>query len=587
MVFSHKKRNFFIASFVVIAAFITVKVQPAHAAVTNTQPTAKVSFTFDDGLASNITTAAPILSKHGYTGTAYIATSCVGMITVPNTCPADPDVPYMSWTQIKSLQNTYGWEIGSHSVTHPELTTVNVTKLESEMATSKAALVAQGFAANAFATPYGDYNDKVLAAAAKYYTSHRGYADTGYNTWPYNNYLIRVQQVQYGVSVATVKSYIDQAKATNSWLVLVFHEIRNVPSTNVDDYQYATADLDAIAAYAQQVSLTNTNVTAGLVKGDTTDNLVSDPATGTALSNGWTTDVAANVKINTASKGSQPEPVRSVAITSSSTKYVHVYSPTVTVNSASSYVIKGYVAMSSTQTGTIGCYIDEYDALGNWISGLYLQTLAGWYTRDIAFGYIPTSDKVVKARLQLIMASAAGKVAYVDSIQWLTTKTGLVIAPPPPDPKPIANNLLTNGTFSSGMTSWTTNAPTTITLDTAGNGSGTEKTNSVKLTNSATANTYLFSQKVAVTNTKTYTVQMYVKVVNYAQDIGFYIDEYDAAGNWISGKYVYTKRDSVTGYISFSYTPTSVNVASSSLQVIMVAGTGTTVYIDDVSWVQN
>lgn len=587
MVFITKKRNILLSAVIAVAAMVAMKVQPAQAAVTNTAPVAKVSFTFDDGPASNINKAAPALAKYGYTGTAYITTNCVGMVTVPNKCNADNDVPYMSWAQLKSLQNTYGWEIGAHSASHPELTTVNATKLKNEMANSKAALVAQGFNPTAFATPYGDYNDKVLSSASQYYTSHRGFADIGYNTWPYNNYLLRVQQVQYGVSVATVKSYIDQAKADNTWLILVFHEVRDVPSTNVDDYQYATADLEAIAAYAQQVNIANTNITNGLVKGDTTDNLLSDPATGTTLGNGWTTDVATSVKVNTASKGSLPEPTRSIAVTSSATKNVHLFSPTVTVNSASAYVIKGYVAMSSTQYTTVGCYIDEYDAAGNWISGQYLQTLAGWYTRDIAFGYVPSSDKVAKARLQLIIAIASNKVAYTDSIQWLTTKTGVVTAPPPPDPTPVVNNLLTNGTFSNGMAGWSTNAPSTITLDTANNGAGAEKTNAVKLTNSVAGNTYLFSEKVAVTSTKSYTIQMNLKMVSYAQDIGFYIDEYDAAGNWISGKYVFTKRDAATGYISFSYTPTSANVASASLQVIMVSGTGTTVYLDDVSWVQN
>jgi len=79
---------------------------PAHAAVINPTAAARVSFTFDDSLNSALTQAAPTLSKYGFTGTDYAITGCMGMITVPNTCRADSDVPYMSWDQIAQLKNT-------------------------------------------------------------------------------------------------------------------------------------------------------------------------------------------------------------------------------------------------------------------------------------------------------------------------------------------------------------------------------------------------------------------------------------------------------------------------------------------------
>jgi peptidoglycan/xylan/chitin deacetylase (PgdA/CDA1 family) len=93
----------------------------AHAATPTTLPAsskAKISFTFDDSLASTYTNAMPTLAEYGLTGTDYAISGCVGMTTVPNTCRANTDTPYMSWAQLEALQNTYGWEIGSHTVDH-------------------------------------------------------------------------------------------------------------------------------------------------------------------------------------------------------------------------------------------------------------------------------------------------------------------------------------------------------------------------------------------------------------------------------------------------------------------------------------
>lgn len=566
-----------------VVGYFVVSTSKVHAA-TSVNAVPKISFTFDDGPASNITKAAPALAPYGYTGTAYVTTGCIGKTTTPNNCAADTDVSYMSWAQVKSLRDTYGWEIGAHSVSHPEMTTINATKLESEAANSKAALVAQGFNPTAFATPYGDYNDKVLSAVAKYYTSHRGFADTGYNTYPYNNYLLRVQQVQVGVSVETVKGYIDQAIASNTWLILVFHEIRDIPSTNVDDYQYATTDLAAIAAYAKLKGIGNTNVTSGLVAMPSNANLVSEPITASnTVGNGWTTDVSANVAVNTQTKGNIPEPTKSVAITSNTTKNVHLFSPNVAVNSVNEYVVKGYVNMASNQAAEMGCYVDEYDITGRWISGQYVQTLAGWYTRDISFVYIPSSVNVAQARLQLIMALGTKKIAYVDSIQWFVTKTGTVIVVPPDPEQP---NLIQNGSFVDALTNWSTDTPSIITHDTANNGGGASTVDSVKLSNYTTKNAHLFSSKIAVSSTKQYTIKAYANIVTIGQGIGFYIDEYDVNGNWISGKYLYTKQDEIDGYITFSYTPTSSTVNQASLQVILPSGTGTLAYLDDISWTQ-
>ncbi len=174
--FLHLLTRSMVAALLVAA---TVTVNFALPSSADTAPAqAKVSFTFDDGAASSYTYAAPTLSKYGLSGTNFVTTGCVGMTTVPNKCRADNDVKYMTWTQVKALQNTYGWEIGSHTMTHPYLASYDASdgqpkpltqsQVVNEIAGSKTALTAQGINATAFASPYGDYNQFSLETIAKY-----------------------------------------------------------------------------------------------------------------------------------------------------------------------------------------------------------------------------------------------------------------------------------------------------------------------------------------------------------------------------------------------------------------------------------
>lgn len=388
----------------------------ALAAPSTLAPVAKVSFTFDDGLTDALTKAAPVLANYGYAGTSYAISSCVGTV---GTCAADTDASYMTWPQITQLQNTYHWEIGSHSVSHPLMTEITTAKLEKEVRDSKQTFATHNITTTAFATPYGDYNPTVQAAVAKYYSSHRGFADQQYdNDWPYNESLLYVKQVQAGVSLAQVKSYIDAAKQNKQWLVLVFHGIADVPSNDPDDYQYATSDLDQIAAYVQAQNLpVVTPSNGGIVSGGT--NLLANSTFDAGLANGWTTDAAANVKKDTAAHGSYPSPQNSIALVANTAKAVHLFSPKVAVDATKSYLLKTYLAVPAIQSGEVTYYIDEYDSTGNWISGQYKGGERGSNTLSANLSYKPSSANVKQASYQIAVGKNTGIKAYVDNVQWV------------------------------------------------------------------------------------------------------------------------------------------------------------------------
>jgi peptidoglycan/xylan/chitin deacetylase (PgdA/CDA1 family) len=560
----------------------------ASALVANPSAAAKISFTFDDGLQSAVTQALPTLSKYGLTGTEYVVTKCVGMATIPNTCHANTDASYMTWAQVKQLQ-TAGWEIGSHSATHPYLATsdssdgqplvLTPAQVTAELTQSKSDLAAQGIVANAFSTPYGDYNRATLAQIAKLYTSHRGFADQNANTWPYNDYLLNDMPVQVGVTVAQVKTKIDTAIANKEWLILTMHDIMPVPSSDPDDYQYATANLDQIAAYVktkQAAGLINpVTVSQGLVTSDT--NLLPNSSFDSGITGGWTTDSATTITKDSLNNGSLPSATNSIKLMTSSSKNAHLFSPKVAVDSDTTYLSKNFLSVSAITRGEVGFYIDEYDGTGNWVSGQYKSGEQTAFVEEYNFTYKPSSAAVKNASLQVIVPINSGITAYLDNTQWFALSTAT---------PPVTTNLVANGTFDNGIANgWTTDTPTVIAKDIGNHGSPANPVNSISL-KSSTKNAHLFSPKVAVDPVKNYALTSYLNLqqVSGGGQIGFYVDEYDTAGNWISGQYKTGIGGVSVGDVSFQYKPTSSNVKSASLQIIVTGNSGILAYYDDVRW---
>jgi peptidoglycan/xylan/chitin deacetylase (PgdA/CDA1 family) len=575
---------------VVTPPVITVPTTPP----TNTSlsPAGRVSFTFDDGLASTYTNAAPTLAKYGLTGTDYVIPGCIGMTTVPNTCHANTDTPYMSWDQVASLQNS-GWEIGSHTETHPYLATSDATdgqpnvltpaQVTQELTQSKATLAAHGINATDFSSPYGDYNNAVLAQIAKYYATQRGFADQNNNDWgSTNDYIINDYHVEGTTTVAQVEAKIDDAIANHRWLVLTFHNILPNASTNPDDYEWSTANLDQVAAYVQAKqnagTLSSIHVNQGITTSDT--NLLQNASFNDGIADGWITDAPNNITLDTGTNGSYPDPTNSVKLTSLPAGEGHLFSPKVSVTPGTTYIVKSFLNVQTIGSGSVGFYIDEYDVNGNWISGQYKKAEPSAFVEDMEFIYTPSSANVKSASLQIIVGGL-GINAYIDNVQWFPTG----ITPTPP---PAPTNLVTNSAFDSGITGgWTTDSPSTITLDTASNGSPNNPVNSIKAV-ATTSNKHLFSPKVSVNSTKSYSLTTYLNLKAITSgEVGFYIDEYDVNGNWISGQYKTGVNAVKAGDVSFTYTPSSANVKSASLQVIITGNSGITAYVDDIRWYQN
>lgn len=127
-----------------------------------------VAITFDDGWHNQYEYAFPLLKKYGDIATFYIYSN-----------PIDHQHPnFMSWDQIKNLRAA-GMTIGSHTLTHPYLSTLSAQQLTHEVVDSKAVIEERlGISVHHFASPFG-YTSPVLVAlldTADY--------ETGRTTWP-------------------------------------------------------------------------------------------------------------------------------------------------------------------------------------------------------------------------------------------------------------------------------------------------------------------------------------------------------------------------------------------------------------------
>lgn len=205
-----------------------------------------VSITYDDGWINQYTNAFPLMQKYGLYGTFYIIS---GELT------NQPD--YVSGAQVKNLFAA-GNEIGSHTVTHPDMVTLSQANLVNEMSQSKTTLQNLiGVPVTNFAYPYGSYNANTIAVGKQYYQSQRS-VNGGLNTKDnFDITTLKIYEVDSNISQAQVKGWVDAAIAQHAWLILVYHEVATTP-IDPSDALYTTqpADLDAELAYVKNSGVT-------------------------------------------------------------------------------------------------------------------------------------------------------------------------------------------------------------------------------------------------------------------------------------------------------------------------------------------
>lgn len=135
-------------------------------------PAHPVALTFDDGYSDAYSTARPLLQERGFVATFYIVNTFVGQ-------PG-----YMDVDDLRAMRDA-GMEIGAHSLSHSDLTTLNNATASAEIADSRVQLAAMINApVTSFCYPIGRFNarTRLLVQEADYISGvttlqHDDYSD--------------------------------------------------------------------------------------------------------------------------------------------------------------------------------------------------------------------------------------------------------------------------------------------------------------------------------------------------------------------------------------------------------------------------
>lgn len=87
-------------------------------------PPKPIVLTFDDSYESVYTYAFPVLKEYGFTGTIFVITAFVGKTNTWDVNLGGCRFRHLSWSRIREMHEA-GFEIGSHTVHHPDLTRIN------------------------------------------------------------------------------------------------------------------------------------------------------------------------------------------------------------------------------------------------------------------------------------------------------------------------------------------------------------------------------------------------------------------------------------------------------------------------------
>lgn len=219
------------------------------------------SFTFDDAFMSQYTYALPILDQYGFKGTFFL----ISGVLVDS--PMTPIFRYGYWSQFKRMAAD-SQEIGVHTVTHPDLTTLTAgdtstsNTITYELYQSKKEIEQKipGVKCIDLAYPYCTYNTEVENVASNYFQSARtcGSYFQNPNISGINWYNIMSANVTFSEPRQTISddqnalsSYLNTLQTglipSGQWTVLLAHEV--VPMDTIAKYDGSETMYQPLSTY--------------------------------------------------------------------------------------------------------------------------------------------------------------------------------------------------------------------------------------------------------------------------------------------------------------------------------------------------
>jgi hypothetical protein len=203
-----------------------------------------VSLWFDDAWNSQYLEAYKVLKQEGLPGVIAVPTNAIETES------------YMNWAQLRNMQKN-GWEVTNHSLVHDcTMQTWTREKIAYELKNSKLILWRNSLSSDIFVTPCGVDSKVMREESSKLFMGYRT-VDPGFNDPAnFNPYGFKVKNVDDKVTVSQMKSWIDEAKSKNLWVILVFHKIGEGSGISVEDeFNTPKKDFEEIVRYIKDSNI--------------------------------------------------------------------------------------------------------------------------------------------------------------------------------------------------------------------------------------------------------------------------------------------------------------------------------------------
>jgi peptidoglycan/xylan/chitin deacetylase (PgdA/CDA1 family) len=197
-----------------------------------TLPEKSVVVTFDDGLAS-VVLAKPILDGVGFPATIFLVKNFMetgippyrGWLDSVLDSPHGSEMRPLDWSAVEMLVEG-GWEVGSHTASHPLLPNLTDDELVVELESSRAWIADRLGRCETLAYPYGRADERVASAAEKAgYVAACTLTGAHLVDEPYRRPRLELYEADVGVRLAVKTSPLSLA-LRRSRVAKVAHHLR-------------------------------------------------------------------------------------------------------------------------------------------------------------------------------------------------------------------------------------------------------------------------------------------------------------------------------------------------------------------------
>lgn len=209
---------------------------------------ALVTLSYDDGYQNWYTKALRLHSKFAMPGTFNV-----------NTYRFDEGNPdFMSYSEVW-VSHDRGIEIGAHTHEHKrlDLSRFSEEEIRYQLAENIRILDDLGIDVKTIAAPNSAYSEDVREIVMEYFEGVRVFGSALNTPDNYDPYWLKSYAVQNTTTLDEMKAWVDEAVDTNSWLIIMLHNVVDEPiygcangAEECDElYDISTANLEALMAY--------------------------------------------------------------------------------------------------------------------------------------------------------------------------------------------------------------------------------------------------------------------------------------------------------------------------------------------------